>query len=125
MTWIANFTDNRTGEDMKHHVSGHDGEAERRCGMAFNPGKHQGTFEVKIACCAAMQTLIRQRDAIKAEHQRRLEESTASEPIDRREIGAFQDSMRGIAHALTLIEDAQMNGVKALHTRANAGLVAD
>jgi len=123
MTWTANFTDNRTGENLTHHVSGHDGEAERRCAMGFNPGGHKPTFDIKIACCAAMQTVIRMRAAAKGEIERRHEEAKARGVVlDQREHDAFTDSMRGFAHALTLIEDAQMNAVKALHTRANAGL---
>lgn len=121
MSFQATFDD---GEGAAVSVSAaHDGEAGRRCGLKFNPGQHEGTRTVKGFCASAMQSIINQRDRIQAEHAKRAKEAEeAGEALDMREFAAFDDSMRGIKHALDLLEDAQMNGVKALYTRANAGL---
>ena len=125
MTWTANYTDNRTGENKTHHMSGHDGEAERRVALPFNPSGHEETWQTKIACCAAMKTIERHRDATRAAFARREQEIAESKPakvMDVRERYAFEDALRGFATALTHLQTASMFAVSALHARANAGL---
>ena len=95
-----------------HSVSGAiQGEAGRRCALSFNPGGDTATEMVKVSHAAAMQTLIFQRDQTAP-----LPEGATAE-----QRAAFSDRMRCIATALTDLEKAQMMGVKALHTAANAG----
>ena len=85
------------------------GEAGRRCALSFNPGGDLATEMVKVAHAATMQTLIDQRNAAPPEN------------ATIQQCSAHSDRMRCIATALTDLEKAQMMGVKALHTAANAG----
>ena len=87
-------------------------EAGSRCGLSFNPGGHLGTEKVKGFSAAAMQAVIDERNQISP----LPEHATAAEKAAR------AASMRCCATALTHLETAQMFAVKALHTRANAGM---
>ena len=96
-----------------HHVAGAmTGEAGRRCALQYNPTGDAITDRVKVAFASTMQTLIHERDTT----TRPGKDATAEE------MAAYSDKMRCIATALTDLEKAQMMGVKALHTRANAGV---
>ncbi|MDE0331002.1 MAG: hypothetical protein OXL41_03970 [Nitrospinae bacterium] len=119
MTWTASFADNRTEENLTHQVAGHDGEAERRSTMAFNPGSHKSTFDIKIAICAAMKTIIDRRTSVQDAYNNLDTENLGIAEMER---AAYVDAMRCFEKALNQLEIAQMFAVKALHTRANAGL---
>ena len=96
-----------------HTVGGaSDGEAGRRCALGFNPSGHVPTDAIKTFCAGAMAAVIKARE----------ETPKPMGSFPQAEKAAYADAMRCFAHALTLIEDAQMAAVKGLHTRANAGV---
>lgn len=96
-----------------HNVSGPShGEAGSCVALAFNPGGDKATDKVKLAHAVAMQTLIDERNTT----------AKPDETAPAAEHAAYGAKMRCIATALTHLETAQMFGVKALHTRSNAGL---
>ena len=120
MTFTAHFSH----DDAKYHLSASsDGEAGRRCDLGFNPGNHAPTHKIKLACAAAMQSVINERDATIAKYAKRDQElGEKGEKMPTREYEAHGDALRCFATALTHLETAQMFAVKGLHTRANAGV---
>ena len=99
--------------EREHHVSASlTDEAGSRCGLMFNPGGHLDTEKIKGFSAAAMQSVIDVRNQIPPLPENATEGEKAARTA----------SMRCCATALTHLEAAQMFGVKALHTRANAGV---
>ena len=87
-------------------------EAGRRCALSINPNCDPVTEAIKVFHAAAMERVIRARNAI----PRPADDATSSEKA------AYGDAMRCFATALTHLETAQMFAVKGLHTRSNAGV---
>lgn len=111
------------GYYMEYGISGHArfhsggslrDEAAQRCGLKFNPGGHAATERIKVACAAAMKTIIDERE--------QLAMVPGGQDVTEEDVTANWAMLRCMATALTHLEAAQMFAVKGLHTRANAGL---
>ena len=65
MTYTATLAHHhRDGKKDEFHVGGHAGdEAGKRCSLSFNPGGHEPTERIKLACTVAMKAIINEREA--------------------------------------------------------------
>lgn len=94
------------------------GEIGARCALKFNPGHHAPTEAVKVFCAGAMQAIADQRDQLKAQWDKKAQETEGKAPAT---YGPGEmDALRCIATALTHLETAQMFAVKGLHAVENA-----
>ena len=104
MTFSAQFNDGVNANP--HHVSAaRDGEAGKRCSMDFGMADEKVAV-IKVACGAAMQTIINARDGTP---------NPAEEDAKGRE--EYGNAMRYYDKALTQLEYAQMFAVKGLFAK--------